>query len=114
MTEKLFTGTLNHNQNKNKFRTLVDTGAKVSLMHRRVYDSLRIKPRLQRRKACLSSVSGESLQVDGCINLTFSIGGTEMQHVFYVVREMNRNLILGNDWLCHNGVRIYYDLGCLR
>ena len=99
---------------KHKFRTLVDTGAEVSLMHRRVYDSLKIKPRLQRRKACLNSVSRESLQVDGCVNLTFSIGDTEMQHMFYVVREMNRNLILGSDWLCQHGVRIYYDLGCLR
>ena len=29
---------------KNKFRSLVDTGAEVSLMHRRVYDSLKVKP----------------------------------------------------------------------
>ena len=70
---------------KDEFRTLVDAGAEVSLMHRRVYDSLKIKPRLQRRKACLISVSGESLQVDGCVHLTFSIGGTEMQHMSYVV-----------------------------
>ena len=28
---------------KNKFRSLVDTGAEVSLMHRRVYDSLKVK-----------------------------------------------------------------------
>ena len=27
---------------------------------------------------------------------------------------MNRNIILGQDWLIKNGVRMYYDLGCLR
>jgi hypothetical protein len=27
---------------------------------------------------------------------------------------MNRNLILGRDWLVQNGIRLYYDLGCLR
>ena len=37
-----------------------------------------------------------------------------MQHLFYVVRDMNRNLISGTDWLRQHGVRIYYDLGCLR
>ena len=31
---------------KQKFRTLVDTEAECSLMHRRVYDQLKNKPRL--------------------------------------------------------------------
>lgn len=99
---------------KQKFRSLVDTGAEVSLMHRRVYDSLRVKPKLQNKKINLNAVSGDVLQVDGCIELTFVVGGAEMKHQFYVVREMNRNLILGSDWLLQNGVRIYFDLGCLR
>ena len=37
-----------------------------------------------------------------------------MQHMFYVVKDMSRNLILGTDWLRQHGVRIYYDLGCMR
>ncbi len=83
-------------------------------MHRRVYDSLKTQPKLQNKKVNLNSVSGDSLKIDGSVNLAFSIGGTEMQHTFFVVREINRNLILGSDWLRQNGVRIYYDLGCLR
>ena len=27
---------------------------------------------------------------------------------------MNRNIILGRDWLNQFGVHIYYDLGCIR
>ena len=27
---------------------------------------------------------------------------------------MNRKLILGRDWLKQNGVRLYFDLGCIR
>lgn len=80
---------------KHKFRSLVDTGAEVSLMHRRIYDQLKVKPRLQNKKINLQGVNGELLNVDGCIDLTFSIGGIELQHAFYVVRDMNRNLILG-------------------
>ena len=99
---------------KTKFRSLVDTGAEVSLMHRRVYDSLLVKPKLQFQRINLSGVSGGALKIDGCINLKFTIGGIEMQHMFYVVKDMSRNLILGTDWLRQHGVRIYYDLGCMR
>ena len=35
---------------------------------------------------------GKSFKIDGCIDLTFSVGGTEMKQNFYVVREMNREL----------------------
>ena len=34
---------------KQRFRTLVDTGAECSLMHRRVYDQLKNKPRLVKK-----------------------------------------------------------------
>ena len=27
---------------------------------------------------------------------------------------MNRNLILGRDWLKQFGVHMYYDIGCIR
>lgn len=37
-----------------------------------------------------------------------------MSHKFYVVANMNRKAILGRDWLVENGVRLYFDLGCLR
>ena len=37
-----------------------------------------------------------------------------MTQRLYVSRNMNRKVILGNDWLSENGVRIYHDLGCLR
>jgi hypothetical protein len=99
---------------RNKYRTLVDTGAEVSLIHRRVYESLQNKPRLISRNINLQTVSGLPLKVDGCINLMFSIGGTDIQHMFYVMPEINRNVILGKDWLTANGVRLYFDLGCMR
>ncbi|MCG8049023.1 MAG: reverse transcriptase domain-containing protein, partial [Candidatus Thiodiazotropha endolucinida] len=99
---------------KQKYRALVDTGAEVSLMHRRIYDNFKVKPKLQNKKALLQSVNGETLQVDGAVEMSFEIGGLTMSHLFYVVRNMNRNLILGRDWLLKNGVRLYFDLGCIR
>ena len=93
-----------------KQRTLVDIGAECSLMHRRIYDQLKYKPRSINKKICLQSANG----ADGCITVQICIGGTEMSQDFYVIRDLNRNLILGMDWLKQNNVRIYFDLKCLR
>ena len=83
-------------------------------MHRRVYDQLKNKPRLINKKVCLQSANGSELKCDGCITVQVCIGGTEMYQDFYVIRDLNRNLILGLDWLKQNNVRIYFDLQCLR
>ena len=78
---------------KQTFRALIDYGAEVSLMHPHVYNSLKIKPKLQTKKAYLHSVNGDALQVDGIVDMPFEIGGLKMSHTFYVVRNMNRKLI---------------------
>ena len=83
-------------------------------MHRRVYDSLKNKPKLLKKNINLQSANGTRLQVDGCVNVNFRIGGTEVSQDFYVVRDLNRNMILGLDWLKQNNVRIYFDLKSLR
>ena len=84
------------------------------LMHRRIYDQLKNKPRLVNKKVCLQSANGSELKCEGCITVQVCIGGTEMSQDFYVIRDLNRNLILGLDWLNQSNVRIYFDLKCLR
>ena len=74
-----------------------------------VYDSLKVKPKLQHK-----TVNGEPLKVDGCAEIAFEIGGMKTSHLFFIVKNMNRKVILGRDWLQQNGVRLYFDLGCLR
>ena len=83
-------------------------------MHRRIHDQLKNKPRLTNKKICLQSANGTELNCDGCITVQNCIGGTKMSQDFYVIRDLNRNLILGLDWLKQNNVRIYFDLKCLR
>ena len=68
-------------------------------MHRRIYDQLKNKPRLINKKVYLLSANGTELKCDGCITVQICIGGTEMSQDFYVIRDFNRNLILGLDWL---------------
>ena len=83
-------------------------------MHRRIYDQLKNKPKLTHKKVCLQSTNGTELRCDGCITVQFCIVSTKMSQDFFVIRDLNRNLILGLDWLKRNNVRIYFDLECLR
>ena len=93
---------------------LLDSGAEVSLIHTMVYNSLKENPKLKKQSAFLQSVKGDSIDVDGCASLKYEIGREKQEHEFFVVPEMNRNIILGRDWLKQFGVCMYYDLGCIR
>ena len=86
----------------------------MSLIHKRIFSGLKDRPKLEKRKVDLQGVNGDSLSVDGCAAITFTIGKEKITHPFYVVSNMNRNIILGRDWLADNGVRVYFDLNCLR
>ena len=83
-------------------------------MHCRIYDQLKNKPRLINKMVCLQSANDSELKCDGCIAVQVCISCSEMSQDFYVIRDLNRNLILGLDWLKQNNVRIYFVLKCLR
>ena len=51
--------------------------------------------------------------VDGSIELQIEIGGVKVNQKFYVVQNINRNIILGRDFLREKGICLYYDLNCL-
>ena len=79
-------------------------------MYRPVYGQLKIRPKLQNKKISLQSANGSVLKCDSCVCVQFCIGGTKMSQDFCVIRELNRNMILGLDWLKDNNARIYMDL----
>ena len=62
------------------------------------------------KKVCLQSANDTELKGDGCITVQICIGGTEMSQDFNVIKDFNRHLKLGLDWLKQNTVRIYFDL----
>ena len=62
----------------------------------------------------LQTVKGDSIDVDGCELLKYEIGKEKQEHKFFIVPQMNRNIILGRDWLKQFGVCMYNDLGCIR
>ena len=61
----------------------------------------------------LQSVNGNLLAVDSSIELQIEIGGVKVNQKFYVVQNINRNIILGRDFLQRKGICLYHDLNCL-
>ena len=52
--------------------------------------------------------------MDGCALIKYETGKEKQEHKFFIVSQMNRNIILGRDWLKQFSVHMYYDLGCIR
>ena len=99
---------------KQRYRTLVDTGAEVSLVSEKTWGKFHPQPRMTKTPVTLHSVSGEGLNVRGKVSLKFSLGGKKFTHTFIVVRGMDRSFIMGTDFMKEHGVRIYFDLRKVR
>ena len=103
------------NINKQKCRALLlDSGAEVSLIHTKVYKSLKNKPKLKKQTMLLQSVKMDSIDVDGCALIEYEIRMEKQEHEFFIVLQMNKNIILNRDQLKQFGAHMYYDLGCIR
>lgn len=79
-----------------------------------MYDQLPQKSKISRVTSRLQTASGEPLTILGQTNITFTMNGLPMTQQFLVTEGLNRNFILGRDWLKEYGVRLYFDLGMLR
>ena len=81
--------------NKHKFRVLLNSGAEVSLIHMKVYKSVKNKPKLKKHTVLPQSVKVDSIDVDGCVLIEYEIGKENQEHEFFIVPQMNRSIILG-------------------
>ena len=50
----------------------------------------------------LQSVNGGLIKIDRFVTLSCEIRNTECTHGFYVLPSINKNFILGRDWLVQN------------
>lgn len=81
-------------------------GSSTTLISENFYISLKNKP-LTRAAVHLESVSGNVLHIKGKTNLNLNLG-----HSLFVIQGANINILLEDDWLISNGVRMHFDLGC--
>ena len=80
-----------------------------------MFDKLPIKQKVTRVATRLQTAIGEPLSILGQTNITFTMNGLPLTQLFFFVTDgLNRNFILGRDWLKKHEVRLYFDLGMLR
>ena len=76
------------------------------------YKTLKGKPKLKKQSTFLQSVKCDSIDLDWFASLEYEIGREKQELEFFVLSEINRNIILCRDWLKQFGSYTYYDLGC--
>lgn len=99
---------------KYKVRTLVDSGAQVSVIKEAFLYRMLKNCKIIRIQENLHSVTGQKLEVLGQTMINLKLGGINVRHMFHVVKDLNRNMILGRDFLLKNGVRLLFDLHKLK
>ncbi|MEM9009559.1 MAG: retropepsin-like aspartic protease, partial [Cyanobacteria bacterium P01_F01_bin.86] len=95
-----------------QFRTLLDTGAKISLIDAdflELCDAKLVKPEKLTEKVTLISASGHKLKVVQQAKVRVTIGKVRMYHDFIVVKDLGRDMILGIDFLTARKARINFE-----
>ena len=54
--------------NNRKYQALLDTGTEVSLIYTRLYNLLKIQPKLNKQSTLLQSVKGDSIEAEWYIS----------------------------------------------
>lgn len=99
---------------KSRFRVLVDSGADKSLISLKMFERLPFRPTVHKVTPRLHTASGEQLSIVGQVELMFTMNGQPLEQRFLITDGLNRNFILGRDFLKKYGVRLYFDLGMMR
>ena len=94
-------------------RCLIDTGASISLIHKRSFKTLK-SVNLNKSSISLQSASGDAIRVLGKANLDVKINSPMIKHTYIIVGNLSRNAIIGKDFLSANSCRIYFDLNCIK
>lgn len=63
-----------------RIMSLMDTGADISLINKRIWQNIKNKPKLICELPCIKSVNGDSLKIEGCSNFEFKIGNLTLIH----------------------------------
>ena len=85
------------------FSALFDTGADVSCVSEQLFRQIPVSIRPQKipmtNSGQFKSAGGQSLDVKGKYKLPLQLQGKQVQHDFYVIRNLNEPVILGIDFI---------------
>ena len=93
---------------------LIDTGAQVTLLNKKIFDKLQPQPSLKHSPVSVSGAcTGSELRVVGVTNLNLTLENINIIWPVYVCENINIPMLLGEDFLRNNGVLIDFSNACI-
>ena len=101
--------------NHQKVRALVDTGAGVTCISKKMADKLKLKiePVKPGRIKNFSTASGTSLNAVGIAQIDFNLNGLIIPFDAFVLLNLNESLILGVDFLTATSAKLDFNTGII-
>ena len=97
-----------------RYRALVDSGAEISLINRRITEHFPEAELFRSTEVTLHTATGTAITVAGEIKLTFRIGKQYIEYTFIVAENLTQNVILGRHCLRRHGMKIDYGTNGLQ
>ena len=88
---------------------LVDSGADLSIVSAKVLKKIKphlVKKQTDSKQTLLKSVTGDTLNVLGLVEIHLSFGNQKFWHRFHVIENTTKKMILGSDFFIETGATI--------
>ena len=98
------------NTNGKSLKAVLDTGAKVSLINKQLYDQIPCKCKTALHPSILWLIAANMLEINnaGVSNITFQLGNTMLTHKFVVSKSLGKEILLGIDFVYGNQIKLLY------
>ena len=98
------------NTNGKSLNAVLDTGAKVSLINKQLFDQIPHKCKTALRPSILWLVAANMSEIDnaGVSDITFQLGNTTFTHKFVVSKSLGKEILLGIDFVYNNQIKLLY------
>ena len=89
---------------------VLDTGAKVTIMNKKLFDPLPKKCKTPLLPSILCLVATNQSEIDnlGISDITFQLGNTTFTHRFIVSKSLSQDVLLGIDFVYANQIKLLY------
>ena len=98
------------NTNGKSLNAVLDTGAKVSLINKQLFDQIPRKCKTALHPSILKLVAANMSKIDnaGVSDITFQLGNTTFTHKFVVSKSLGKEILLGIDFVYGNQIKLLY------
>ena len=98
------------NTNGKSLNAVLDTGAKVSLINKQLFDQIPHKCKTALHPSILQLIAANMSEIDnaGVSDITFQLGNTTFTHKFVVSKILGKEILLGIDFVYGNQIKLLY------